>query len=258
MQKLLIAGRTLFPEVGGSVAAGLAGTFVAGPLGAVVGGMAGPTLTRVLRELASRLYARREQARVGLTALVAIEDIKARLDEGARLRADGFFEGAPSSADDVFEGVLVTARDTFEEKKLPYLGHLFASIAFAEHNITPQLAHRLVCLIEALSYRQLVMLAMISDEADRSLMPIGWDLPEDREVTLETLGLLDELYDLGRRGLISMAGGGPLDSTSAFLGVKPEQLRPVAVGAILVEAARLEEIPSADRVARKWDAPPTN
>lgn len=161
-------GHELALEVGANLASAAAGSLVAGPVGAALGAVTGPVLTRAGRALASRIRGR-EEART-LTALgyaaIAIEE---RLSEGDELRSDGFFQRGDldrSAADEVAEASLRAAARDPEEMKLPYYGRLLANISFRA-DISRGTANQLVRTAARLTFRQCVLLALADESSIR-------------------------------------------------------------------------------------------
>jgi hypothetical protein len=190
---------------------GAAVGLIGGPELVVGGAAAGVVATRVFRRVGSELHQRllgpRHRVRVGAAFAVAADTIVSRLDAGEVLRQDGFFEdstqGRPAS-DEVLEGVLQAAGAAFEERKIPFLGKLYASVAFDSSVTRPQ-ANFFIAVAERLTFRQVVLLAVI---ARGDVQPLAADAanghPPRQLRFSEKLGL--EADDLERRGLI---GHGP-------------------------------------------------
>ena len=78
-----------------------------------------------------------------------------RINAGEKLREDGFFEegeAGRSDAEEVWESLLSKCQREASERKLPYMGHLFAGLAFHE-SVGLDLAHQIISEAERLSYR---------------------------------------------------------------------------------------------------------
>jgi hypothetical protein len=249
VEALLEAGS----EIAGSVTGAAIGLLAAGPPGALLGATAGPIVARLVRrvggELQERVLGERERARVGAAAAYALTNIKGLLEEGQELRQDGFFEAADGAerpaAEEVFEGVLLRARDAYEEKKIEYLGYLFTTVAFRPE-ISAADANQILAIADRLTYRQLVVLAVLSDEDDRArLRDRDYRSEEDRRrLTVAEIGLLTEVYSLQQQALVMHESG------SVMLGitdVKPRKLRPSGIGQVVYGAMGLRRIPREDR-----------
>ncbi len=155
---------------GGSLAGAFLGLLVAGPagglVGALCGGAGGKAIEIALRAVCQEIWARqssaRERMRVGTVLDVVITEIRRRVEAGESVRADGFFDAKQagrSDAEEVAESVLLKAQREPEDKKIEYMGHLFASIAF-NPEISVQMAHQLIKVAEQLTYRQLCILKL--------------------------------------------------------------------------------------------------
>ncbi len=238
-------------EIAGA-SVGAAVGLIGGPPGIVAGASAGVLLTKAFKRIGSDLHQRflapREEIRIGGAAAVAASVIAATIEAGElRPREDGFFDenenGDRSAAEEILEGVLLKARDAYEEKKIPFLGRLYASIAFFRE-ISPGMANHLVELASQLTYRQLVLLAIFDSDEDR-LRDGSYRNDQDaiNKLGIEGQGLLTETYELNQRGLLS--GGG--SAWIALADVDPRGARPLGSGALLVRMMELGKIPDEDR-----------
>jgi hypothetical protein len=155
---------------GDMVGAGV-GLIFGGPVGAVLGAGAGSVLGAVAQELAGRVLGKRERARAGAVLVYAATAIRDALGSGERLRDDGFFEerDGRSSAQEIAEGVALAARDAFEERKLPFLGNLYANAAVHEEVDAHACATALRDATN-LSWRQYTLLAAVGRN-DRLPLP---------------------------------------------------------------------------------------
>ena len=120
---------------GSAVGLGLSAIALPGAeaIGAVVGSAAGNLLTGLGQEIWERYLSHRERQRLGTVLGVMVTEIHRRLENGESLRQDGFLEkkqGDRSDAAEVAESVLLKIQREPEEKKIPYMGCLFASTAF--------------------------------------------------------------------------------------------------------------------------------
>src|SRR5207249_275051 len=132
---------------------------------------------------------------------------------------------------EILEGVLIKARDAYEEKKLPLLASLYASIAFHEE-ISPAHANHLIELGSQLTYRQLCVLAVAQDEGQRARLRQGDYRADDAAIAqlgIDGQGLLTEIYDLYQRGVVN--GGG--EAWLSVADVNPAALRVQGSGHVL-------------------------
>jgi hypothetical protein len=152
----------------GAVTGGAIG-LIAPPFGPLVGAGAGVALSRAFRvvgnQVIERFSAPREATRVGGALAVAAQEIEERLVALEMLRQDGFFDAirpdtGRTAAEEVLEGVLRHAADAYEEKKVRYLGAMYATAAFDASYTAPEL-HLLLKLFDRVTYRGLVLLAIV-------------------------------------------------------------------------------------------------
>ena len=161
---------------GGNLAGALLGLLVAGPAGVLVGSLCGGVggkaieiaLGAVCREISARQLSTRERMRIGTVLDFAITEMRRRVEAGESVRSDGFFDekqADKSDAEEVAESVLLKVQREPEEKKIPHMGYLFASIAF-DPEISVQMAHQLTKIAEQLTYQQLCILRLseVKDE----------------------------------------------------------------------------------------------
>lgn len=242
IRKLLGAGA----EIAGAAIGGALGFLAAGPAGAAAGGAAGAVASSVLKhvgdEVSERVLSPRERVRVGgVLALVAAE-VKSRIDNGQTPRTDGFFssgQGGRSNAEEVAEAVLLRSQREAEERKLPYVAHLLASIAF-DPGISAAMAHQLIKASEQLTYRQLCLLRLAAVKDAFGLRKT--DYRQQSQFKIELLQVLYECLDLYTRGFVNFGGSvafGPSD-------VNPGQMTAQGLGAHLHNAMQLATIPIGD------------
>lgn len=233
-------------------AAGAAIGLIGGPVGIVGGAAAGAAIGRVLAKVGAEVQRRvlgpREHLRMGAVAGFAGAIIKSQLEAGRQLRNDGFFESdatGRSKADELFEGVLQKARDAYEEKKLPYLGTLYAQLAFYPE-VSARYGSYLINLAGELTYTQYVALALGSENPQDNLRAKGFRGNPTAIAALdnEGTGLLLEIYDLYQSGIVN---GGDGSAWLSVPDVAPGTFKPQAAGVILVELMGLKAIPIEDR-----------
>jgi hypothetical protein len=197
-------------EIAGG-AAGVAAALVAGPLGGVAAGVAA---TKLLRRVGDELYRRvlgpRQQVRAGAALAIAAAEIAARVKAGEQLREDGLFDkptGRRNDAEEIAEGILLAAAGEHEERKVPFLGHLLASIAL-DAAVSVDEAHFLVQLLESLTYRQLVSLAVLGDESrSMELRRVGAKAEVFNAPAV--VAVAAEFSDLVTKGLYAYSETGP-------------------------------------------------
>ena len=236
-------------EIAGGGFSGVAGTatgfLLGGPEGALVGGAVSSSAAVALRwlgsEMSSRLLGPREQQRIGYVYALAASEISERIEGGAEVRQDGFFDldDGRSDATEVWESVLMKSQREPEEMKLPYMAHLLSNLAF-DSGISVNMAHQLTKAAEALTYRQLCILKLTTDK-DRFALRLE-DYRGHGDFSRELLQVLYEYLDLYHRGFVNFGGEvafGPSD-------VKPGSTVVQGLGAELFNMMQLREIPIDD------------
>lgn len=217
--ELVAPGASIVGEVAGAAV----GFMTAGPPGAFAGAVLGPVVEHACLRLASefrhRQISEREVVRIGGAMAVTVTRINERLEEGEQLRQDGFLAAAGSqrsAANEVGEGVLLAAQREHEEKKVPLLGSLLASVAFDSEISRPQ-ANLLLRLGEELSYQQLCVLALLGNNRLHATEELELDshgvlglrnetFVDSENASMDHAGLLQELPDLYSRHLITAPG----------------------------------------------------
>ena len=234
-------------EIAGGAVGGALGFLAGGPVGAALLGAGGAAAAAALKhigeEASERLLGPREQVRVGGVLAIAAGEIHQRLERGESIRTDGFFESKGSSrsdAEEVAESVLLKSQREPEEKKIPYMGHLFAAVAF-DPQISAQLAHQIIKTAEQLTYRQLCILKLAVVKQSFALR--GGDYRNNGGgFAKELYQVLYECLDLYHRGLINFGGDvafGPTD-------VKPGSMTVQGLGVDVFNLMKLALIPDVD------------
>lgn len=223
-----------------------------GPEARAIGGIASKGIEMVLRNVGSDISERqlgaREEMRVGAAYAIAAAEINRRLKEGDALRNDGFFnekQTGRSDAEEVAESVLLKVQREPEEKKIPYMGYLFASIAF-DPEISVLMAHQLTKAAEALTYRQFCILKLCEDKEKYLLRDYHYKDPTNSDRNLYQI--LHECHNLYHSGYIYHKGSLAFGGSQAFV---PTDLTPGdmilnGLGVDLYHLMRLCLIPDAE------------
>jgi hypothetical protein len=238
---------------------GAAVGLVGGAPGAFGGAAAGVAATRALRHLGSeveqRWLAPRQRIRVGAAFAVAAESIALRLEAGETPRSDGFFDsraGERSPAEELLEGVLVAAADSYEERKVPYLGRLFASLVF-DSAVSRGFANFMIRTAERLTFQQLVIMAVVWEgDATPAAEEARTEGPPKRVLFSDEVGM--EVDELERLGLVGRGepGGSPKRGGMTFVdasGMPPSNLTLPGPGMKLYDLMGLSDIPQETRRA---------
>ena len=246
IRRLLSAGTHILGGSSASAVSAALGLLVAGPAGAVVGGAAGAALSlafnRLGNEISERLLSPREKARVGYVLAQAASDIRELIDQGGVLRTDGFFASNPgirSDAEEIAESVLLKSQREAQEKKLPYMAHLLASLAF-DSSISAEMAHHIIRTAEQMTYRQMCILKLATAKDRYSLRDNDYRGVDSFRKPLYSI--LYEWHDLLQRGYMSNGGSAVLGLTD----IAPGNASVQGLGADLFNLMRLHRIPAAD------------
>lgn len=157
---------TLGARICGALTGATAGMAIGGPPGAIIGAGAGPLVTTSIEtatELISRKWSKLEGEKLGAGYAHALEQINLHLTLGKTPRTDGFFErdvNNRSPASEVFEGVLNQCKNEHEEKKIQFIGYIFANAAFSD--CPAEDVNCLLHVCERLTYRQMCLLTLLS------------------------------------------------------------------------------------------------
>ena len=245
-QRLITKGAEVATGAFGNAASAATGFLLGGPEGAVIGGALGATVAMTLRgvgqEISARLLGPREEARIGYVYTLAAAEIVERISNGEDIRSDDFFEQGPenrSQAEEVWESVLLKSQREPEEKKMPYMAHLLANLAF-HSEIGVHMAHQITKGCEQLTYRQLCILKLSALKDQFNLREEDYRGQDSFEKNLYQI--LYEYYDLYNRGYINFGGEvafGPTD-------VKPGNTTVQGIGADIFNLMQLQMIPIQD------------
>jgi hypothetical protein len=184
---------------------------------------------------------------------VAAAAIARRLESGELPRADEFFDqdrNDRAAAEELLEGVLQAAADAYEERKVPFLGTLYAAIAFDE-SIGRAYANLLIRSARRLSFRQLVVLAVLweGDAAEMAAAAAREEPPRSLVTSDELAPEIDELERLGLLGRGS-PGGSSKRGGMTFVDASSVPLADLSLsrhGKQLYELMGLDDIPASDR-----------
>ena len=246
IRRLLSAGTQILGSSSAGAVSAAMGLLVAGPSGVVVGGAAGAALSlafnRLGNEISERLLSSREKARAGYVLAQAASDIQETIDQGGVLRTDGLFSSNPgvrSDAEEVAESVLLKSQREAQEKKLPYMAHLLASLAF-DSSISAEMAHHIIRIAEQMIYRQMCILKLATSKDRYSLR--DHDYRGVESFCKPPYSVLYEWHEILQRGYMSNGGSAVLGLTD----IAPGNVVVQGLGADLFNLMRLHRIPAAD------------
>ena len=240
-------------DVTSAAVGGLTGLVLAGPPGIV----AGAAVASVLKEAIKSALDRAATQRAVTVFTLASKRICAERESGKQLRADGFFDDSVSgrsAAEEVLEQIVQAAQQEPEERKLPLMANLYASIAFRE-DVDRGMASLFVRTAEQLSYRQLCLLSVFMDRGTHHLRTSDYINAGDREqepaidLASRLGGVLEEAYDLFTRGLLDGVDGAMglrLDSHPSQIYICPAKMKVQGTGSWLYTLMVLAKLPPND------------
>lgn len=105
--------------------------------------------------------------------------------------------------EELFEGFLLKAKNMYEEKKIPYLANLFSVAPFTN---TPLVnINQSLIFAEQLSYRQLILLALIYENSWTHHMELSKNCFQDEQIkSVDELseGIYYDIYHMVSLGLV--------------------------------------------------------
>ena len=163
-EKLISLGEVITGNLAGTVV----GFLIGGPPGALVGATVGPIATTILKtanDFMLRTFSPREIVKIGAGYTYAIDTIRKHIESGKSPRTDGFFDvrsSGTSSADEILEGALIKCKNEHEEKKMKFIGNIFANAAFT--NVSADTINRVLKIAERMTYRQICLLSLVGQQ----------------------------------------------------------------------------------------------
>jgi len=228
----------------GGVLGFLAGDPITATFGSVGGTVAAMALKNIGQEFSERQLSPQENYRVGKVLAIATFEIHQRLENGENLRNDGFFDEKPtgrSDAEEIAEAVMLKCQREPQEKKIPYMGYLKASLAF-NSNISADMGHQIIKAAEELTYRQLCILklAMVEDHfslRDENYRSYG-------RFPKQLYSVLYECMDLYQKEYITLGNGHALGLTN----IVPDSMTVQGIGGDLFNLMKLSSISDDDLI----------
>lgn len=192
-------------DISGGIAGSVIGGFIAGPVGMIIGGASGPILTRVFRKIGQEIKLRyispREEIRIGASFAFAIHKLQDNLQNGSQIRTDQFFdanENDRSGSEEILEGIILGAQKEYEERKVKYLGNLYANIC-TNSKISREQANQLIKTINNLSYRQLCIIQLLKEAKSD---PLNLESTKTDDFKIEQHDVMIEIRDMQHKGLL--------------------------------------------------------
>lgn len=237
-------------DISGGIAGSVIGGFIAGPVGMIIGGASGPILTRVFRKIGQEIKLRyispREEIRIGASFAFAIHKLQENLKNGSQIRTDQFFdsnENDRAGSEEILEGIILGAQKEYEERKVKYLGNLYANIC-TNSKISREQANQLIKTINNLSYRQLCIIQLLKETKSD---PLNSKLAKTDEFKIEQHDIMIEIRDMQHKGLLSIIWRlMDIDDNSAPIPINDINI--TDSGSLFCEILSLDEIPKIELV----------
>lgn len=199
--------------------------------------VAQPCFKSVIDEFIIKPLTNKEQTRIGVVYIGAIEIINKKLKEGQSLRNDGFFDDNEKNAGMILEGTLLKARDEFEKRKLKFYQNLLANMCF-DITLNYEKLNSMLKIIERLTYRQLQIIAY----AYRTPLidSNGWDVKFKRTpAAAHYFDFYSELMELYNYALLQQKG-----AMISMGGNNEYQISPM--GKQFADLLKLDDIPQSE------------
>ena len=227
-------------DISGGIAGAVIGGLIAGPVGMVIGGVSGPIITKSLKkigeEIRSRFLSPREEIRIGAAYGFAIHKLQKYQEIGILIRNDSFFDAQETErpdSEEIFEGVILGAQKEYEERKVKFLGYLYANICI-NSEISREHANQLIRTINILSYRQLCLLQLFQKKAFENIIEID-------NIKIDVVDIITEIRDLNQKGLLSMTAR-LYDVNDNSIPIPISDIKITDFGALFCKLLSLDEI----------------
>ena len=232
----------------GAVLGFLAGDPVTSAFSGAGGAAAAGMLKTIGQDFSERQLSSQEDLRVGKVLVITAQEIYQRRKNGEDFRDDGFFNKRPtgrSDAEEVAEGILLKCQREPQEKKIPYMGYLLASIAF-DSNIGVDMGHQLIKVAEQLTYRQFCILKLVVVKDRFGLR--NQDYQKHEKLSQELYQVLQECHDLCLKGCldyeIPLTFSGKI--AVSYMNMQPNDMTIQRIGRDLFKLMKLFSIPDKD------------
>lgn len=150
--------------------AAVAGSIIAGPVGAIIGASIPTIIDRMADDLRESRISKNEKRRAADLRQSMKLKWEENLKAGKKLRDDGFFDkddGTRSSFEEVLEGVFLAAINDHEERKIRCYGNFQVNSLFCRDIDRNQLNH-LNRAIKKLSWAGVLLLKIAADQSVKS------------------------------------------------------------------------------------------
>jgi hypothetical protein len=239
----------------GTLASGTTASAAVAVFGATAGATVGQLIEQFAQECIHRTCGPRELTRIGATLEWALQDVRRRLEAGETIRADNFFDDSVSdrsAATELLEGISRKAQQEHEERKLSYLGRMFASFLFTEE-IDGRVANGLLSLADRLNYQQYHLLCIVifnQSGATPNQLNLGAEAINKLYGDASLYNLTWLLSDMIRLGIILRPHGD--DDWLGGMNIIPAHLSSAVIGQMLSDCLGLSSIEKDD--PETWDS----
>lgn len=141
--------------------------------------LAAPMIRMGISDMFNRALSHKQEIKMGIGVAYIGAKIHQRNNRGDKLREDHFFGGPGAKAEgpEILETVLSKCKEESREKKIRYIANIFANSIF--ENDPAEVIHLAINIAERLTYRQMLMLALLgkaeSLQFDRVLLNVRTD-----------------------------------------------------------------------------------
>ena len=130
----------------------------------LAGAISKVTIEGLLIDRENTNLSEKEQLRVDDSLVFALLKIRENLNNGLNIRQDDFFStnvNFQSKAEEIFEGVITKNKIQYQEKKIKFIGNIYANAAFRDDTSVEEL-HHILEIADRLTYREICILALIT------------------------------------------------------------------------------------------------
>lgn len=237
-------------EIVGGMSAAAIGLLGSTPFAEIIIGGLGSSLSNIFVEITERQLSQRERIRIGATSSAVVTTIEEHISAGEEIRNDDFFgvnDNYRSHGEEIFEGVLIKAKNEHEERKLIYLGSIFANAAFMPKISVYEVNH-ILNTSSNLTYTQLCAISLIYRKKilGIELEEIDYGITENEKrlsyISALSISIRQEIYQLYQYGLIDMENTALL----SWHDIIPNKLTLTPLGERYYEIMSLNKIPDDD------------
>lgn len=237
MSKKKIKTITTISKISGAAIGASIGTLTAGPLGGLAGGAIGEVtstlLTDTFTDFLEKQLSKKEISRTKTVFTYAEEKFKRNIDEGKPIRNDI----NPQLLEETLEETLLMAKVTTDERKLIYLGNLYANILF-EPKLQNDEIYYLLKVANNLLFKDLCFIALFGQKELYPLREGNYREYTGIKLKREFLLTLEEVKQLEDNLLVDCEGVAVIGITD----LKPSKIKLTSTGSLLYSLMELGNI----------------